>query len=127
VLADRKEEGTPIRKQASLDAIARAIEHSEGVEKETLRSGTRVRAATKARKVFSLVARGMGHAVKVIAAYLSVDGATVSGYESERAELVEQAVKIKRESDKISFGCLTPNATFYFKLTNAVSYCVEMN
>ena len=97
VLADRKGEGSQKRKLLSLDAIAEAVARNEGVEKEALRSGTRVRTVTKARKVLSFVARSMGHTVKNIAAYLSVDGAAISGYEHERVKLAGQVAKVKRQ------------------------------
>ncbi len=100
VLADREEEGSPKKRSLPLDAIAEAAARSEGVEKEALRSRTRVRKVTKARKVFSLVARNMGHAVKNIAAYLSVDGAAISGYELDRAKLAGQVVKITKQLEK---------------------------
>jgi REP element-mobilizing transposase RayT len=100
VLTDRKEELPPKKKPLSLDVIAEAVARNEGVEIETLRSGTRVRIVTKARKVFSLVARNMGHAVKNIAAYLSVDGAAISGYEPERIKLAGQVAKIGRQLEK---------------------------
>jgi hypothetical protein len=95
VLAEREEEGTIKKKSYSFDAIARAVERHEGVTPEELRSGTRVRHVAKARKVFSLVARSMGYAVKDVAVYLSVDGAAVSGYEPERAKLASEVKKVK--------------------------------
>jgi putative transposase len=95
VLAEREEEGITKKKPYSFDAIARAVEHHEGVPSEELRSGTRVRQVAKARKVFSLVARSVGYSVKEVAAYLSVDGAAVSGYEPERAKLAGAVKKVK--------------------------------
>ena len=95
VLVEREEDRTIKRKAFSLDAIARAVERHEKITQEALRSGTRVRAVAKARRVFSFIARSMGYAVKEVAAYLSVDGAAVSGYEPERANLAEEVRKVR--------------------------------
>jgi REP element-mobilizing transposase RayT len=99
VLAERENGGTPKRKP-SLDAIALAVERYEGITMEDLRSGTRVRPVARARKVFSLVARSMGYAVKEIAVYLSVEGAAVSGYEPERTKLTVEVRKVKGQLEK---------------------------
>ncbi len=50
--------------------------------------------------MFSLVARSMGYAVKEVAAYLFVDGAAVSSYESERARLAGEVQKVKKQIEK---------------------------
>ncbi len=101
VLAERAEEVSPKRKPYSLDAIARVVGRQEGIAMEELRSGTRVRTIARARKVFSLVARSMGYAVKEVAVYLFVDGAAVSGYESERAKLAGEVRKVKKQLENL--------------------------
>ncbi len=100
VLAERIEDNSSKRKRVSLDDIADAVERTEGIDKATLRSGTRVRTVTRARNVVSFVARSMGHTVKDIAAYLSIDGASISGYEPERLSMAGHVAKIKRQLDK---------------------------
>jgi hypothetical protein len=81
-------------------AVAYALGSHEGVALEEMRSRTRVRTTVKARKVFSFIARDEGYTVKEIAAYLSIDGAAVSGYESERVRLTGEAKKARGQLDK---------------------------
>lgn len=89
------------KKEYSLEQIARAIGELHGVSKGELQSPTRARHVTYGRRIFSETAKEYGYKGTEVAAYLSIEPASVTGYDARRGELKKAIKEMVRHLEMI--------------------------
>lgn len=86
-----------LARQYTLPQIAEAVERIFGVTAAELRSDSRIRVTTRARKVFACAAKTLGYRMVEIARFLEKDPSAVTGYgKADMAEEVEWVVGLLR-------------------------------
>jgi hypothetical protein len=103
VLAQHDKVSNPARtKKLPLDDIAKSIEQRYGISVPDLRSSSRTQTLARARKVFSIAAKGHGHKAKEIALYLEKDPTLMSIYIREAKELADDVQAVEADLQHIS-------------------------
>ncbi len=97
---DGPAEGRKKKKKRSLAAIARAIEGLRGVQLDAMRTATKQRTVSIARKVFAHVAREYGYRGNEIAAYLDKTPVSVTMYLRPDQEISTTAAVLFKHLDK---------------------------